>query len=50
MIGRKIPHTNERALAYMACNVASDKARRKLKRQARREDRRFQKSLLAEAC
>jgi hypothetical protein len=46
MIGRKVPLANARAIAYMIYNEARGKRRRRLKRQARREDRRYQKAVI----
>ncbi len=49
MIGRKIPSTNSRAVAYMQYNEVFERERKKLKRQARREERRyFKRQLLQE--
>jgi hypothetical protein len=39
MTGRKVPRTHERALAYMVVNEVFGKRRRRLKGQARKEDR-----------
>jgi hypothetical protein len=50
MEGRKVPWTNARAIAYLRFNEPSNTIeRRKVKRQARREDRRYQKISLAQS-
>jgi hypothetical protein len=48
MIGRRIPWNNSRAIAYMMCNETFGAERRKVKRQARREERRWLKGTLCE--
>ena len=47
MKGRKIPWTHSRAIAYMACNELNKYEKPKLKRQARREERRYLKIRMA---
>ena len=44
MTGRRVPRTRERALAYMIYNEARGARLRQLKRQARREERRYLKA------
>lgn len=46
MNGRKIPWTHKRALAYLIYNMVYGPKRAKMKKQARREDRHYLKSLL----
>jgi len=46
MIGRKIPFTYSRAIAYMMFNEVFGKERKILKRQARKEERRYLKRQL----
>jgi len=46
MIGRKLPSTYARAIAFMQYNIVEGKQRKKLKRQARKEYRRYLKRFL----
>ncbi len=41
MIGRKVPWTHSRAIAYMMFNEVFGRKRKKVKCQARREERRY---------
>ena len=43
MIGRKVPGTRERAILFLTWNEVHNRRRAKLKRQARREERRWLK-------
>ena len=46
MVGRKVAWSNERILAYMIYNNIGKHSLAKMKRLARREDRRYQKNIL----
>jgi hypothetical protein len=41
MIGRKVPATHSRAILDMLCNVITGRKRKKVKKQARKEDRHY---------
>jgi len=43
MTGRKIPATYQRAIMYLLYNKESQRGNKKLKKQARREERRYLK-------